>query len=534
MRGLNFLLFRLLRPSCRQHNENSIKPRPTVDEQLEINAALWADVWDGLKDFGSWLSGKPIDPTPAITWTPALEDTMLKRTPRPYQLEGVERLDTFKKMKGVGVRAIVADEMGLGKSLLTLLWRKKHYEQTSPMVIVCPASLKYNWQRECRLVKIEAEVLETTRTRPLTSKNLIINYDILGEWLEHLKATNPQLIIMDESHYLASGKSQRTNNCRKLCNGVPNIIALSGTPLSNRPAELWPTLNILRPDLYPSMFDFGNQFCEIGKSYGQWTYSGAANLAVLHHRLKRKLMIRRTKVEVIEQLPPKIRALVPISLDAKGMQEYEFALDDFKGWLQTYDPEHAKSALRAEALVKVGYMKRLVAKLKLNKIIGWVEDFLEESDGKLILFAIHRDIAAAFHARWPGKSVLVTGSVTGRDRQHAADMFQTDPNIRLFIGNIRAAGVGLNLTAASTVAFAELGWTPAEHTQAEDRCYARIGDLHGANIYYLIAHGTVEERIAKLIGEKQERLDLIMDGKKVDGSLSVFGEFIRELKEEFA
>jgi SWI/SNF-related matrix-associated actin-dependent regulator of chromatin subfamily A-like protein 1 len=308
---------------------------------------------------------------------------------------------------------------------------------------------------------------------------------------------------------------------------VPHILALSGTPLVNRPIELFPTLNILRPSKFPSRFAFGLKFCGARRGRWGWEYKGATNTKGLHELLTTTLMVRRRKADVLKELPAKVRQVVPV--DIRDRSEYLRAENDFIAWLRKQDPNAAIRAKRAEAVTKAGYLLRLAAKLKCRAVYGWINEWLMDSDEKLVVFAVHRKMVEALHRNVFAKSVVVDGSVSGRDRQHAVDQFQNDRKTRVLIGNVTAAGVGLNLTAASTVAFAELPWQPGAVTQAEDRCH-RIGQTGSVLCHYLVARYTIEEKRAAIIQKKQDVLSAVLDGGRVEGDLDVFDDFLETLK----
>lgn len=442
-----------------------------------------------------------------------------------FQLQDVRRIH---KMGG---RCLIANPMGTGKSFEALLYALRHPEQR-PIVVVCPASVKWNWLHEATIhAGIRAEVLESRsphKGRILKPPQLaIINYDILASWLKYLRKLRPQLIILDEVHMLQSRTTQRTRAARALCVGVPHVLALSGTPLINRPAELWPTLNILRPDLFPNWIEFARRHCApTWKPWG-WEFKGATDLDVLHRHLTKHLMVRRTKQEALPGLPSKSRVVVP--LDIVGRKQYNHAVHDFLGWMAKHHRHKLSRAAKAERLVQLGYLKRLAGRLKLKSVMEWVDDFLVEAEGKLILFAIHKKIIRQLRQRYQSLCVVVTGDVTGRKRQQAIDAFQKNRRIRLFIGNLDAAGVGWNGTAAEAVAFAELGWSPGKHTQGEDRCH-RIGQKRNTTAYYLVARDTIEQSLCQLLQDKQKTLDKVLDGGVTDDALDIFDRLTQELE----
>ena len=445
----------------------------------------------------------------------------------------------------MGGRVLISHEMGLGKCFLSLMYAHRHPEQ-QPVIIVCPASLKWMWEAQAKEhFNMRAEILEGfqpwTGTRLTKSPLLIINYDILepnrkkegnkkaSSWVDWLKdKIKPQLIILDEVHFCGSRTSKRTKAVRKLCHGIPHVLALSGTPLQNRPAELWPTLNILRPDLFPSFWPFAMSWCNPRRTPWGWDLRGASNLKSLHKLLLDKLMIRRLKSEVLAELPAKQRTTIPIALSTADEREYEEAKNGFVRWLYKTKGKKFSTAL---ALVKLGYLKRLAGQFKLPMVMEWIDNFLATTDEKIVVFAIHKTIVKALWERYKKLCVVVDGSTPNAVRQSSVAKFQGDRKCRVFIGNVQAAGVGITLTASSTVLFAELGWKPAEHTQAEDRCH-RIGTKGNVQCVYMIAKGTIEESLVRLLTLKQKVINQVLDGEGRGDDLPILDLLLKELRKE--
>jgi SNF2 family DNA or RNA helicase len=439
----------------------------------------------------------------------------------PFQQEDLAAIDRF------GGRVLLAHDMGLGKTVVSLAWLRRN--GAWPAVVVCPASVKWTWEREANKSGVEALVLEGRSPRELPRRKLVIvNYDVLKSWKRSLLQLKPRCVVIDECHYVGNW-TQRTRAVRSLCADVPHVLALSGTPLVNRPMELFYTLRILRSDVFDEKLTFGERFC--GPTFNRWSgrreYKGSSNTAELHRLLLNSCMIRRRKADVLPELPDKIRTMVPMPLRDAG--EYDEAFNDFRGWIRRHSPRRAGRAIRAEQLVKVGYLLRLAARLKTNYVVQWINEFLDSSDGKLVAFVRHRGMTRALREHCKAESVLIDGSVTGRKRKQAEERFRDDNRVRLLVGNIQAAGVGLTLTAASTVAMVELPWQPAAVTQAEDRCH-RIGQRDTVWVYYLVARGTVEERLCELLQGKQETLSDVLDGGEQEGDLDIFNRLIKELR----
>lgn len=339
-------------------------------------------------------------------------------------------------------------------------------------------------------------------------------------------------MLVSNCHYIANRTTKRYKNTKALCRNVPYRIGVSGTALVNRPAELWPICNILRPDLFPAFHPFAERYCAPRFEAWGWDYSGAAHLDELHAFLRQHLMIRRLKKDVLSELPQKQRFVVPMPLS--NPKEYHAATRDFFGWLQSTNPAAVLGARRAESLAKVQYMKHLAARLKMPAVTAWIEDYLAGSGEKLLVFGVHRDVLGQLHEKWKGASVLINGDVTGRARQAAVDAFNNDPRVRLCFANIQAGGVGWSCKATHTTAFVELGWTPGGHTQAEDRTHGVGRGVAGKRTqsFYLVAHGTIEEKLCRLIQKKQGTLDAVLDGKHSATDLNLFDELMREIRRE--
>ena len=430
-----------------------------------------------------------------------------------YQNIGVQFIE---EQKG---NALIADEMGLGKTAQALAWCQLHPE-LRPVIIVVPASLKLNWEREAEMWMSDPEITILYGGIPskIYCKDLIIiNYDILTHWVKELILLQPAVIIADEIHYCKTNKAKRTRAIKKLAKHTAHFIGLSGTPIVNRPIEFYNAIQLIAPTMFPNWMDYTKRYCDRKHTGFGWDYSGASNTEELHQRLVSTIMIRRKKEDVLQELPPKIYSFLPIELSNE--QEYSTAEQDFIEFVRTRrGKEAAERASNAQALAEIEGLKQLAVVGKLKQAIDWIEDFLQ-SDQKLVVFAVHKFVITELMERFKNIAVKVDGSVSGTNRQLAVDKFQNNAETRLFIGNIQAAGVGITLTAASNVAFLELPWTPGALVQAEDRCH-RIGQKDSVNIYYLLAEETIEEKIAMLLDEKKIVLDAVLDGKAPErGSL---------------
>jgi SWI/SNF-related matrix-associated actin-dependent regulator 1 of chromatin subfamily A len=432
----------------------------------------------------------------------------------PFQQEGVAMIEQFMAAEN-GV--LLADSMGLGKTIQALTYLANHPE-LRPAVIVCPASIKGGWEQQARQhLNMRVAVLEGRNPQKFgisqaSRQIFVINYDILDAWAEWLIKQNPKIVVGDEIHYCGNKTTIRTRAMKKLVASAGKFIAISGTPLTNNPMELWPTLNMNNAERWGTHHGFSLMYTHRRRTPWGWDYRKPKNLSQLHQRLKESCMIRRLKEDVLDDLPAKMSNVVPIVLSDR--KEYNAAERDFRAWVvKNMTRPQAMRTLRAEAMTKMGHLKRLCAKLKMRHMIGWVENFLEASDQKIILFAVHRAVIEIVQKTFKGCAV-VTGDVTGKDRDKEFNRFNRDKKCRVFVGNIKAAGVGWSASACSDVAFLELPWTPGDIEQASDRIRGIGRGIKGvgATSHFLIAANTVEEKICQMIEAKKETLDRTLNG----------------------
>jgi SWI/SNF-related matrix-associated actin-dependent regulator 1 of chromatin subfamily A len=438
----------------------------------------------------------------------------------PFQKKGVIFIE---QKKG---RALIADEMGLGKTIQALAWLQLHPEKR-PAIIVCPAVVKLGWVNEALtwMNKPKIEILMGKTPWPTHGGIIIVNYDIISAmieinkkkrypWVEMLKKRKPQVLITDECHYYKSNSANRTKAIKSLAKGIPHVIALSGTPILNRPIEIYNAIKMIDPTLFPDWNQYTKRYCNRKNTGFGWDVSGHSNTDELHRMLKESIMIRRLKVDVLPDLPSKVLSLVPVQITNEDT--YRAAEADFIAFVQaTKGKEAARRASNAKAFAEIEGLKQLCMNGKLEQSIAWIKNFLEVTEEKLVVFAVHRFVIDALMNEFKNIAVKIDGSVSMTDRQKSVEDFQKNDNIRLFIGNIKAAGVGITLTAASKVVFLELPWTPGELVQAEDRVH-RIGQKESVTIYYLLASDTIEEKIARLLDSKKQVLDSVLDGKDSD------------------
>jgi SWI/SNF-related matrix-associated actin-dependent regulator 1 of chromatin subfamily A len=456
---------------------------------------------------------------------------MLKTKLYPYQVEGVRRL---REQNGI---ALLADEVGLGKTLQSsyYAWRYLPSNPAGPIVVVCPAYLKINWQRELtKHLEVQATILRGERVPsaypPPSNPNgvFVLNYEILvppgwepsttappDSWIRWLANLRPRLLILDEGHLLSNHETTRARAARWLARRTPRRMVLTGTPLPNQPPNLWSILNLLWPKDYPSHFDFCSEYSFPYKDRGRWVFKGARNLPALHKRLSER-MIRRRKCDVLSDLPPIRYEVVPLECELNSYKKSETVL---QAWLAS-KPDRAS---QAEALARIGVLTQSAVEAKVPEVKSWILNFLEESGQKLLVGVMHYTMTDRLRGVLGRRCVVVDGRVPERRKVEMFDRFNRDPEVRVLLGNIQAAGTGWSCTATSDVVFAELPWRPSDVTQFAGRVHGVGRGVEGqmAQVRFLVAAGTIEETICEAIQRKQLWASAAVDGVSDNGNLDL-------------
>ncbi|WP_252959100.1 DEAD/DEAH box helicase [Pseudomonas simiae] len=444
----------------------------------------------------------------------------------PYQKAGIE----YAVAKG---NALIADEMGLGKTIQAI--GVINFQKSKKILIVCPATLKSNWKRELKKWLVNPELSKSASV--LTSKSKIdthreyaadvINYDILGKQINSLTAQNYDYIIFDESHYLKNPKANRTISALSI--PCKNFIALTGTPFLNNPYEIFTIANKLAPESFKSYGSFGYRYCS-GIFDTKIAPHFLINLNELQTKLKEAGMIRRLKKDVLAELPDKIHSVVPMPCDhaslkiaIKGeMAVVEKAHKLYEGIIKTmskYDPSHmvyraaAKDLadLRGNFLSQLMLVRKISAVAKAPLVAEYIIEAVE-SQGKVVFFAHHQDVLDLIESTLHKaglKTVRIDGKVPTARRQELVDEFQNG-DAQVFIGSIKACAEGITLTAASTVMFGEMDWTPAKMVQCEDRCH-RIGQKDTVNVVNLVIENSIDDFLSSILHNKNIVISKLLD-----------------------
>lgn len=424
---------------------------------------------------------------------------------------------------------LIADEMGLGKTIQAIGFINANPE-IKQVVVVCPASLKINWRRELdRWLVRPFGIFLVDKYFPhgLGATVRILNYDMLHRFTRQLTDEPFDLLICDEAHYGKNENARRSKAMHAI--KAKRTLYLTGTPIVNRPKELWPLLKRLDPktwtqDGWP---EYRDRYCNVAPH----TAYGAKMLNLLQNKLRSTVMVRRLKKDVLKDLPPKMRQVIElpagsaaqaVAAEREAVQRFtddmvrlKVAVEMAKASDDTREYAAAVTALKEGVGAWFGEMSKLRHETALAKVPAVTAHMREvlENDGKVVLFAHHHDVIDSYVAAFPSEAVKLDGTMNQRDRQAAVDAFQNDPKTRLFVGSIQAAGVGLTLTSAAHVVFGELDWTPGNMSQAEDRCH-RIGQLDSVLVQHLVLEESLDATMAKTLVSKQAVIDAALDNER--------------------
>lgn len=449
-----------------------------------------------------------------------------------------------------GGRALIADEMGLGKTLQAIAFAAC-FKDDWPVLVVTPSSLRLHWAamiiqwlnispRDILVVMPQCfgsnkegfDIVQAVGKHPLRLDGCfnIVSYDLVTKFQDELTQSNFKIIIADEAHYLKNAQAKRTLACVPLLQRAKYSILLTGTPALSRPIELFKQLEALQPAIYRSVHEYGKRYC-MGGLFG--VYQGASNCEELHTLMKSTIMIRRLKKDVLSELPLKRRQQIYLSLDERGLKQMRVLFYE----LETVKRD-LKSCQSVEDAEKLKYSERqLISKIYTETAqvkVPAVQDYLStiiEADCKFLMFAHHKSMLDGIEQFLMKKKVgyvRIDGSTASSSRQALVTKFQENDHVKAAVLAIRAAGLGLTLTAASTVIFAEMSWTPGDLVQAEDRAH-RIGQVSSVNVYYLHAHDTVDDLIWDSVQHKLENVGQVLDGKEDTLHLAAAGRHYSRL-----
>jgi SNF2 family DNA or RNA helicase len=500
------------------------------------NEVIIADSTESLKNLKLLMDRYPLDILSKSIWqrkiitTYAPKPTLppikhkLKRAKAGEQFRGKlmnfqkEGLDFLLKSSG---NALLADEMGLGKTVQTLAYVSTE-KQTFPVLIVAPLVTLKNWEREIekflkrksrngRIVESESPsvtLIRTGKSKELPKSDMyVINYELLLKRSEDIEKLGIRTIVCDEVHNLRSKTTQKYKAVKKLAalSTVHYRIGLSGTPIYNRGSEIWPIVDILKPGLLGSFKEFCEYFCYVNDKGKAIVLENKR--ASLRNELQKHVMLRRKKADVLKELKDKVRYKQVIASDTEFyLEELDKIWKKLEAEQKVAQTEFSKSASYHRAIQSE---RQIAGVAKLPHVINFVKDIMEIEES-VVVFCHHKVIHKLLHESLQDFSpVSIIGGQSDTTRQDQIDKFQRGES-KLMIAGIRAGNVGINLTRAKYVIFAELDWSPAIHRQAEDRLH-RIGQKNTVFAYYLIGNGTLDDHVASILVDKSYEIDAIMD-----------------------
>ena len=440
-----------------------------------------------------------------------------------HQEDGIKFLMKNKK-------CILADDMGLGKTYQSIVAALESGAER--VLIICPSSLKINWMREVQNFCDDVSIITGSYWDP--ARFTIINYDILKnfhtvkeknkeyeEWelRREIADFNPDLLILDEAHYVKNHKSKRGAILKDLSKNFSceRVWLLTGTPIANRPMDYYNLLSIIDSPITNNWVHYAKTYCD-GKRFRKggkyvWVTKGASNLDELASKTKRTIL-RRKKENVLD-LPEKL--ITPVYLELENVDGYKSVWEDYLAKRKL----EGKKGNPARDLVEMTLLRTFIAMETVPYSIEKAEEALELNK-KVIIFCNFNDEMDAFNRHFGNKAVCVRGGMSDKQKQLSVDRFQEDDSCKVFVGQIKAAGVGLTLTKAEIVIMNSLDWVPGNHEQGEDRAY-RIGQKETVNIYYMLMDKTIDNLVWKILNHK----------KKIIGTIMGENEIIEEILKEF-
>ena len=484
---------------------------------------IWGNITKEMKPVAMWVPKASIIQEEKTLDREVDYSPYSKRPPMSHQKEAIEKLLAND-------RFILADDMGLGKTTSTVIASIE--SKAKKVLIVCPASLKINWKREIEFYSEDHVLIVEGKKWGSTFKYYIINYDILKNFHTTEKTEESEayqiimnegfdLAIVDEAHYISNSQAQRTKLLNDILLKIPKVWLLTGTPMTSRPINYYNLLKIVNSPLtlnwksYVMRYCKGYQFRVGGRKV--WNTSGASNLDELREQTK-AVVLRRLKTDVLD-LPEKI--ISPIWLELKN----SFYDDELTEFLRISEENKQKESITV-TLNRLMKLRQLIAIEKVEHTCELIDKVLEQGK-KVIVFTNFTMSLNMIHEKYKKKSVILDGRMSKIARQESVDRFQNEDKVKIFIGNIKAAGVGITLTAADTVIMNDLSFVPADHSQAEDRAY-RYGQKNSVLVYYPVFENTIEITIYNILQKKKNIIDQVMgDGEY---SESFGSELVKNIK----
>ena len=469
---------------------------------------IWGKVFESEELHDFWLPKASLIKDHTVKNVVIDYEKYSNRPPLTHQKEAIQKLVENK-------RYVLADDMGLGKTTSTIIAAIE--SKAKKVLIICPASLKINWQREIANYSEKPVYIAEGKNFSTEHDFVIINYDIIKNFHDPKKKDDSQilragfdLVVIDEAHYIKNPQAQRTKLINDLVKKVDRLWLLTGTPMTSRPIDYFNLLSLVDSPVAKNWMAYVIRYCEgyqfkVG-ARKVWNVMGASHLEELRDRTS-NLVLRRLKEDVLD-LPDKIITPVYLRLRSK---KYEEVMGDYYNWYEK-NPEESKSL--TVQFTKLTEVRQVIADEKTLHTIELAENIIEQGK-KVIIFCNFTHSLEQIVQHFGKAAVRLDGSMSKADRQISVDKFQTEDKVKVFVGNIKAAGVGITLTAGEAVIMNDLSFLPSDHSQAEDRAY-RYGQKNNVLVYYPIFENTIEGIIYDILNKKKQIIATVMGDVKND------------------
>jgi SNF2 family DNA or RNA helicase len=440
--------------------------------------------------------------------------------PRPYQI------DAIKFAEESGIRCIIADEQGLGKTIECLSLIRLHHEKLLPAVIVCPATVALQWMYEIHRIcgngkmdpRFLVQVIRSGKERAMPGFTIyVVTYDLLKkeDLFEYLPAGTIKTIIIDECQKIKNHLSDRAKAVQRIAKDCPHVVPMSGTPIYNHTGEYFTVLNLVAPTRFPHYQKYIDNYCDSFNDGWSQKIGGLKDKDAFHEETK-DIIIRRTKAEVLSELPDKSRFFHHVELNRNLNKEYAAAMKELEDAM--YNDSESGFGPNDPKIAIMSRMRHITGRSKVVECIDFTTEFLLSTDRKLVIFTHHNDVMDMLEFKlneWMEaggfeKVCVLRASMNGDDRQKVVTKFK-DSGIRVMLCIFTE---GLNLQFCSDAVILERQWTPTKEEQTEDR-FHRYGQVHPVSITYMIASGTIDEFLTELVEIKRSRIAATMDNVDV-------------------
>ena len=460
-----------------------------------------------------------------------LPDMPIFNMMREYQ-----RVAPIMYMTGGRKRILIADEMGLGKSLQAL--GCVHFAQHKRVLIVCPAIVKHNWANEItKWLQTTSFIINGYEGDIEQTQFNIINYDLLDRRLDHLMANDYDCIIFDEVHRIKNPKTKTSIAAMRLGKDREGIIALSGTPITNRTIEFYPTLSMMLPYMFSNYFSYAKAYCGARKTPFGWDFSGSSNIETssdgfitpLNHLL-RDFMLRRSMDDprIAGDMPSLVETIIPIEITDEELSRYKLS---YNSWMEQWVDHHQQfgSESAGFSLSMMSDLRHIAGRMKIDYAIKWANDYFDQADKPLIIFAHHRDVVRGIFEGLDD-SAMITGLTSQAERNNLIEDFQNG-EINFLVCSTNAMREGVNLDHANTTLFVEREWTPAWEQQAAARVRRMTQEASTCHKVILSAKDTIDTMFDQVVAEKTDLVERILDGKSGLNRDSIGKALIQKLME---